>query len=246
MESSCSISERCRCLGTPYGPHTFVAFGKKIIGFHFSARAGDPAQTGDQDSAPIDSFSANQRPKRNQNTCRITTGAGDQFRVPDLVPINFRQSVNGLAKQFRRGMIVAVKFLVNRGVAEPKIGAEIDNARARIPKAVWQTPPRDPCGRARKMISASRASCFRIGIGKVEDLPPFSRCEKRGKICCERFARQIAAKWRRPDRPADAPRAGAQVLRRRNRTRRPPRLWLFTGRHNAQCVLRLGPNCNDI
>src|ERR1022692_1525998 len=109
-----------------------VALGKEIIGLDLAARAGHAAQTRDHDTAKIDRLLSHEREKRQQNTCRVTARRRDQLRAANLVTINFRQSVDRSPEQFRRGMIVAIKFFVNLRVAQPEIRAEIDNARAKV------------------------------------------------------------------------------------------------------------------
>src|SRR5438874_10833241 len=70
--------------------HAFVAFGEQIVGLYFPPGTGNAAQTRDQNSFPIDGLAANERPKRNENACRITTRTCDEFRVTNLLAINFR------------------------------------------------------------------------------------------------------------------------------------------------------------
>src|ERR1019366_1966407 len=103
-----------------------VALGKKIIRPDLAARAGDAAQTCDNDAAKIDNLLSHEREKRQQNACRVRTRRRDQLRAANLVPINFRQSVDRSPEQFRCGMIGAVKFLIYMSVAEPKVGAQVN------------------------------------------------------------------------------------------------------------------------
>src|SRR5664279_236125 len=110
--------------------HALVALGKEIIGLDLAARAGDAAQTRDQDTAKIDRLFSHQREKRQQNAGRVTAGRRDQLRAANFVTINFRQSVDRSPQQFRRGMIGAVKFLIYMSVAESKVGAQVNDARA--------------------------------------------------------------------------------------------------------------------
>ena len=111
-------------------PNALIALGKKIIGFHFATGAAHSAHACDQNCFAIDRFAANEGPQRNENARRITTGTGDEFRFANLVPVNLRQTINRLAQQIGRRMIVTVKFLVNRGIFYSKIRAQIDYPRA--------------------------------------------------------------------------------------------------------------------
>src|ERR1700731_3357317 len=82
----------------------------------------------------IDRLASNQGPQRNQNARRITARRRDQLRIADFLSVNLRQSVDRLLQQIRRGMIAAVKFLVNFCVANPEVRAQVDDARAKIDK----------------------------------------------------------------------------------------------------------------
>jgi hypothetical protein len=52
--------------------------------------------------------------------------------LADLRPVHLGQPVHGLRKQFRRGMLVRVEFLVHGGATQPEVGAEVDDRAARL------------------------------------------------------------------------------------------------------------------
>ena len=66
----------------------------------------------------------------------------------------------------RRGMIFAVKFFVNRSVAQAKIGAKIDDARAKIDKRFGEFGRHAVRERQKNNVSFAR-ECFGIGIAKL-------------------------------------------------------------------------------
>src|SRR5438046_6683123 len=94
----------------------FVAFHEEIVLFQFSARAADAAERVSDDAGRPDQALAQQGNGRQQNARRITAGRRDERRVLDLRAINFRETVNRLLEQVRRGMVARVKFFVNGGV----------------------------------------------------------------------------------------------------------------------------------
>ena len=79
------------------GPHALIALGEQIIRFNFATRAGDATQTRHKNIFGPDKLLAKKRQHRKQNTRWVTTGTGNQFRVANLISINFRQTVNRLA-----------------------------------------------------------------------------------------------------------------------------------------------------
>src|SRR4029077_9466682 len=57
---------------------------------------------------------------------RVAAGIGDQPCGLDLGPVDFRKAVNRLLLQVRGVVLVAVPTRIRSGVAEAKIGGEID------------------------------------------------------------------------------------------------------------------------
>src|SRR5207245_10035319 len=147
----------------------------------FSTGAADATHACCQNCFAIDRSPANQRSQRNENAGRITTWTGDQLRAPDFFPVNLRQTVNRLAQQIRRGMIVTVKFLVNSGVLYPKIRTKIDNARASRQKRLgkFASEPLRECEQDK--ISLAR-HLLGVGIGKFERVRSFLMREAREHI----------------------------------------------------------------
>jgi hypothetical protein len=70
----------------------------------------------DDDFVEFDRLALDQRDERKLRTCCVAAGIGDQPRMPDLAPVNFGQTVNGLFLQLRRVMVVAVPFCIGRGI----------------------------------------------------------------------------------------------------------------------------------
>ena len=113
------------------GPHAFVAFDKQIIQLRFAPRSTHPAQAIGDYVARFDQLPPKQWNRRQQNAGRITTGAGNEARCPDLFAVNFRQTIDSIDQQLRDAVLVPVKLPVDHGVPDPKIRAQIDHARAR-------------------------------------------------------------------------------------------------------------------
>ena len=119
-------------LGHAVRPDAFVAFAKQVIHLGLAARAADAAERIGDDAGRLDQPRLQQRNHRQQNAGRITARGGDEQGFLDFVAINFRQTINRLAQQIRRGMVVRVKFLVNRRALEPEIGAQVNHLAARV------------------------------------------------------------------------------------------------------------------
>src|SRR5690348_7779637 len=110
--------------------NAFITFRKQISRVDFAAGTAHAAHARDENSFSIDCFAANERSKWNQNAGWITARTGNEPRAANLITINFRQSVNRLPQKIGRGMFMIVKFAVNVGIFDSKVGAEIENARA--------------------------------------------------------------------------------------------------------------------
>src|SRR2546423_12359904 len=109
--------------------HTFVALHEQIIDLCLSTGSTDSAQTVSDNLSGLDQFLAQQRNEREQNARWITAGTGNEPRAGNFVAIDFGQPVDRVSEQIRGGVFVPIKFAVDRGVLNPKIGAEIDHAR---------------------------------------------------------------------------------------------------------------------
>ena len=113
------------------GLGTLGAFAVKIGFFGFLARTTHAAERIDHDMLARNEARSQQRHQRHQNTRRITTRRGDEFRLS--LPRRRRelgQDKTRRGQQFRRVML-AVIFLVSRQVGDAEVGAEVDHALAR-------------------------------------------------------------------------------------------------------------------
>ena len=81
----------------------------------------------DDNFVELDRLVLDQRNERQLRAGRVAAGIGDQPRLPDLAPVNFGQTVDGLLLQLRRVMLVAVPFRVGRGIRQAKVGRQIDH-----------------------------------------------------------------------------------------------------------------------
>src|SRR3954468_12885341 len=111
------------------GPNAFVALHKKVIEFRFPSRAAYPAQARSDDAARFDQLRSEQRDQRQKDTGGVTTGAGDQLRLANLVRINLRQTIDRPVEQIRRAMFVAVEFTIYLRILDSEVRAKIDDAR---------------------------------------------------------------------------------------------------------------------
>src|ERR1019366_4746587 len=170
-----------------------VALGKEIISLDLAARAGHAAQTRDHDTAKIDRLLSHEREKRQQNACRVTARRRDQLRAANLVPINFRQSVDRSPEQFRCGMIGAVKFLIYMSVAEPKVGAQINDARAKIDKWFGDSSG-DAVRQCEKNDVGLAGERLRINVDKLQRLRFFVMGESR-KNLRDRFPGKLPRRY---------------------------------------------------
>ena len=119
-------------LGHAVRPDAFVAFAKQVIHLGLAARAAHAAERIGDDAGRLDQLRHQQRNQRQQNAGRVTARGGDEHRFLDFIPVNFRQTINRLVQQIRRGMVVRVKFLVHRRAPEPEIGAEVNHDAAGV------------------------------------------------------------------------------------------------------------------
>ena len=113
-------------------PDAFIAFAKQIIRLGLAARAAHAAERIGNDAGRLDQLRHQQRNQRQQDARRVTARGGNEHRFLDFIAVNFRQTINRLVQQIRRGMVVPVKFLVHRRAPEPEIGAEVNHDAARV------------------------------------------------------------------------------------------------------------------
>lgn len=74
-----------------------------------------------------DHTSARERRKREQRRGRIAAGVRDQRRAADLLAVELRETVDGLAEQLGR-LVLAVPAPVHGGVVQAEVGAQVDDA----------------------------------------------------------------------------------------------------------------------
>ncbi|OIQ83793.1 hypothetical protein GALL_344110 [mine drainage metagenome] len=75
---------------------------------------------------------AQQRRETDLHRRRVAAGVGDDARVADRVAVQFGQAVGGFAQQVGAGVRHAVPALESRGVAQPEVSGEVDDAHAGV------------------------------------------------------------------------------------------------------------------
>jgi hypothetical protein len=146
-------------------PDAFVAFAKQVIHLGLAARAAHAAQRIGDDAGRLDQLRHQQRNQRQQDAGRVTARGGDEHRFLDFIAVDFRQTINRLVQQIRRGMVVRVKFLVHLRAPEPEIGAEVNHDAAALSSGTANSAA-TPCGSARNTTSACFASSSAFGSVK--------------------------------------------------------------------------------
>src|ERR1700741_2224481 len=108
-------------------PHAFITFNKQKVSLSFAACATYAAETVCDDAPGLYKFCANDRYQRQKYARGIAARTGDQIRLPDRVPMDFRQSIDRSAQERRSRMLLLIELLVNCRILDPKICAEIKN-----------------------------------------------------------------------------------------------------------------------
>ena len=122
---------------------------------------------GDQ-RASIDQSRGQQRHKPKLHRRRVTTGAGHQLRRFDLAAMAFRQAVDGLRQQFGAGVALAVPALPQRGVANAKIGGQIDDPGSRPQQAGHAAHGDVVRGREKNHIGVGQGGVIGRGEGQID------------------------------------------------------------------------------
>ena len=81
------------------------------------------------DDQVVDQPRPRQRREREQRRGRIAARVRDQRGAADLLAVQLREAVDGLAEQLGR-LVLAVPAPVHRGVAQAEVGAQVDDANA--------------------------------------------------------------------------------------------------------------------
>ena len=120
----------------PVGGHAFVAFREQMGLRQLASGAAEAAGRADDEACGVDEPFAQQWHQRQDHAGRVAAGAGDQARGGQLVAVDFGHAVDRLGQQSGRGMRLAVGGGVDRRVAQPEVGAQVDDAQAGIEQ--WQ------------------------------------------------------------------------------------------------------------
>src|SRR6516165_2055164 len=108
-------------------PHTFITFNKKKIGLSFATCAAYATETVCDDAPGPYKFRPKHRYQRQKYARRIAARTCKQIRLPDRVPMDFRQPIDRSAQERRSRMLLLIELLVNRRILDTKIRAEIEH-----------------------------------------------------------------------------------------------------------------------
>jgi hypothetical protein len=136
----------------------------------------------DQDGARLDQVE--QRAEREDRRGRVAARGGDRAGAPDRLAVDLGNAVYEAAEQIGRLMLLLVPLLVGGGIAEPEVGAEIDEGDVAV-----EDLGRDPLGMAVRQSGEDEVDTieqirrdslddrFRISEGKVgmDGIEPASR-----------------------------------------------------------------------
>ena len=104
-----------------------IAFRIDVGKIHLPSGSRDAAHGGDDDVLRLHQSGFEQGGDREDDAGRIASRAGDERGIADLFAVAFRRSVDRLFQQLRRGMILAVVFLVLGGGAEAEVRADVEH-----------------------------------------------------------------------------------------------------------------------
>ena len=82
----------------------------------------------------IDEAGTRERQEREDRRRRIAAGSGDELRRADLVAVQLGDPVHGGAEQLGVGMVDLVPGSVDRCIAQPVVGRQIDDQRSARPE----------------------------------------------------------------------------------------------------------------
>ena len=184
--SACSISGVCRCVPTQYAETLSLHSGKCV-----SASASAPPRTRRDLLSmmmPASSIRSvrDQRGQAEDRRLRIAARVGDQLRAVDLLAVDLGQAVHRVGEVRRVVVRLLVPLLINLRVAQPVVGAQIDDADA----AFEQRRDRSPC------------SCRAAGSRTRPARPSPSACPGRTARSAGRAGRADSDANRRCVRPA--------------------------------------------
>ena len=80
---------------------------------------------------------------------RIAPRAGHEVRIPQRLPVQFRDSINEAAEKVRARMRTAIPTLVGGAVPQPKVGAQVN----------------DPPGEAAEIVNTTG----RLSVGQAQE-----------------------------------------------------------------------------
>ena len=121
-------------LGQSVSAQAFIALAKEKGRLRLAPRPTHAAGTGHSDIGDIDQAGFDQRNERQQDRSGIAAGRTDKLGRAYGLAVQLGQTVNGLGEQLWRGMLLAIKFPVNPGVAQTEIRTQVDNPLACLPK----------------------------------------------------------------------------------------------------------------
>ena len=113
------------------GAQALVTFRKKVIDLRIAARAAHATHRAHHDALRLQQPPLQQRIERENDARRVTPRRGHELRTRDLLPVNLRQAIHTQRRQLRRVMHLAVKFVIDRHVLDPKIRTQIDDPQPR-------------------------------------------------------------------------------------------------------------------
>ena len=166
-------------LADAVGRHAFVALGEMRRQFRRAARAGDAALLSMMMSVQVDEFLRHQRRQAKNAGLRIAAGIGDQLGGPDLVAVDFRQTVDRVREIGQIVMAFAVPLGIDVRIAQAIIGTEVDDAHAPLAAEPAIASMLTPCGKQPKTHSTPLASSRSASKGLHAQVDPARQARMR-------------------------------------------------------------------
>jgi hypothetical protein len=155
--------------GDGVGAEAFVALAEQIGGIGLAPGAADAAERVGDDLSGVDQAGADEREGGEEDAGWIAAGRGDDSGVADLVPVDFREAVDGLFEQVSGGVFMAVELQVAVGALESEVGAEVDEPSAALEQ--WNGEfGGDSVGERKKHEVGPVGEVVDVGFGEAEVL----------------------------------------------------------------------------
>src|SRR5579872_2631636 len=127
--------------GRHEGAHDAASFGMVRGSAFFGAGAGRPGLHLDDDRSPqVDQLLAGKRVQAQDGGGGETARARNAIRRAHLLPVQLGDAVDEIGKELRMRMLVAVPARIVSWLAQPEVGAEVDDNGSTIDEALYLCP----------------------------------------------------------------------------------------------------------